>query len=98
MTRWALHLDAESRANLALRARAHGVTRPAYVRALINGRRPGAEPGSEAALADRWWDSRSPSRRVSIWRNHAAAGTNDLAEESGQLSIDDALGCDGGNR
>lgn len=97
MKRWVLGLDPVTEANLALRAKAHGVSRPEYVRALINGQRPGAQPGSLVAKADAWWDHRSPSRRVSIWRNHAAATTNgsEASQGVGQLSIEDALDQEG---
>lgn len=89
MRRWVLRLDEVSRRNLDLRAAAHGVKRPVFVRALINGHRPGAEPGSLAAQADAWWDSRSPERRISIWRNHATTSAREAAEHDDQLSIFD---------
>lgn len=88
MRRWPMGLDPRTEANLRLKASAHGVSRPAYVRALINGERPGAAPGSEAALADAWWDSRSPKRRAAIWRNHANAAAAEGAPED-QLTIFD---------
>lgn len=68
--RWPLGLSEAEWKTLTIKARAHGVSRPEYVRALINGDRPGAAPGSDAAKADTWWDSRKPSRRAAIWRNH----------------------------
>lgn len=71
MHRFPLGLDSETRRNLRDRAKAHGVSQSAYVRALINGHRPGAEPGTEAAIADSWYDSRPPARRVSVAKNHA---------------------------
>lgn len=97
MKPWKLGLDAETERNLNLRAKAHRVSRPVFVRALINGHRPGAVAGTEVALADAWWDARSPSRRVSIWRNHAAATTNasGASQGVGQLSIEDALDPEG---
>lgn len=82
-------LNAAERATLAARAAAHGVSRPAYIRALIMGHRPGAEPGTAAAAADAWWDSRSPARRISIHRNHASAGTVEPDELGGQTTIFD---------
>lgn len=87
MRPWKIGLDPRTRANLDRKARAHGVSRPAYVRSLINGERPGAEPGTTVALADSWWDSRTPARRVSIFRNHANAP--EKAKPDDQLSIDD---------
>lgn len=87
--RWVLGLNAAERATLAARAAAHGVSRPAYVRALIMGHRPGAEPGTAAAAADAWWDSRSPSRRVSIHRNHASGAGVDEEHHGDQATIFD---------
>jgi hypothetical protein len=85
--RWPIGLNAVERATLTARAAAHGVSRPAYVRALIMGHRPGAEPGTAVAAADAWWDSRSPSRRVSIHRNHAAGATVGPDEDGDQPTI-----------
>lgn len=90
MKRWPLLLDDLTRRNLDIRAAAHGVKRPVFVRALINGHRPGADPGSLAAQADAWWDSRSPERRISIWRNHASAATREAHEPDDQLTIFDS--------
>lgn len=69
--RFSLTLDDAQRARLRARAKAHGVNMSKYLRALIDGHRPGAEPGSDAAAADRWYDSRSPARRVAVARYHA---------------------------
>lgn len=96
MKPWKLGLDAETERNLNLKAKAHRVSRPVLVRALINGTRPGAVKGSDVALADAWWDSRSPSRRVNIWRNHVAAANIAVTSGiTGQLSIEDALKTEG---
>lgn len=72
MKRRVFYLDAATEAALREQARRHGVTQGAIVRARITGARPGATPGSDAAKADHWWDSRAPKRRVSIYRNHVA--------------------------
>lgn len=88
MRPWKLLLDERTARNLQIRAAAHGVKRPVFVRALINAERPGADPGSEAALADAWWDSRSPKRRAAIWRNHASTSGDDTVPED-QLTIFD---------
>jgi len=93
MLPWKLYLDTRTRRNLALRAASHGVTRPDYVRALINGDLPGSKPGTDVALADAWWASRKPARRESIWRNHSTASS--IEDASGdQLTIEDAIGGD----
>lgn len=89
MRRWMLGLDPRTARNLTLKAAAHGVTRPVYVRSLINGERPGALPGSQAALADAWWDSRSPARRAAIWRNHAATAESADPTPADQMTIFD---------
>lgn len=88
MRRWTMGLDPRTETALRIKAAAHGVTRPAFVRSLINGDRPGATPGSDAALADAWWDTRSPTRRVSIWRNHASV--TDDEPPADQLTIFDS--------
>jgi hypothetical protein len=96
MRPWRILLDKATRRNLDVKSKAHGVSRPDFVRALINGHRPGAVPGSPAALADAWWDSRTPARRVSIWRNHAT--TSDAVGAShgvGQLTIEDVFASEG---
>lgn len=77
MRRRVFYLDAATEAMLREQAKRHSVSQGAIVRARINGYRPGAEPGSDAAKADAWWDSRSASRRVSIFRNHARAREDD---------------------
>lgn len=87
---WKVGLDARTEANLQAKAKAHGVSRPEYVRALINAERPGARPGSEVALADAWWDSRGPARRVSVWRNHTSGGEL-VDEDQGQATIFEVL-------
>lgn len=89
MTPWKLLLDPRTKQNLRLRSAAHGVYRSVFVRSLINGERPGSEPGSLAAMADAWWDSRSPGRRIAIYRNHVSSlvDTDDPAD---QPSIFDA--------
>lgn len=89
LIRRAFGLDPATDRLLTVKARAHGVSRAAYVRAAINGHRPGADPGSPAALADAWWDSRKPSRRAAIHRNHAAAPAEDDRPDD-QLTIFDA--------
>jgi hypothetical protein len=83
-----LLLDPVTRSRLRSRAKAHGVTQSAFLRALINNHRPGATPGSDVAAADAWWDSRSPARRVSIHRNHAARASVDDGNAD-QLTIFD---------
>jgi hypothetical protein len=82
-------LDPETDRLLTIKARAHGVSRAAFVRAAINGSRPGAEPGSLAAAADQWWDSRTPTRRAAIYRNHANAAAEQEVPAD-QLTIFDA--------
>lgn len=90
MKRWSLGLDARTMRNLNMKAKAHGVSRPEYVRALINNERPGAI--GETALADRWWDSRTPKRRAAIWRNHAATeAATHKAPPRDQTTIYDVL-------
>lgn len=89
MRRWVLRLDERTDRRLRLRAAAHGVSMAVYVRALINGERPGAEPGSAAAQADAWWDSRSPKRRVAIYRNHVTASSRGDDSDDDQLTIFD---------
>lgn len=91
MKPWKLLLDDRTARNLRQRAAAHGVSRPVWVRSLINAELPGSKPGSDVALADAWWASRSPARRASIWRNHAAATA--LEDTTGdQLTILDVIG------
>lgn len=70
MRRRVFYLDAETEAALRAQAKAHGVSMGEIVRSRVRGVRPGATPGSEAAAADQWWDTRPPTRRVSVWRNH----------------------------
>lgn len=88
MRRRVFYLDREAEALLAEQVKAHGVSPGAIVRARIKGHRPGAEPGSAAAAADAWWDSRAPKRRVSIFRNHAAV-KDDTDDHQGQATIFD---------
>lgn len=87
MKRRVFYLDAETEADLRAQAKAHGVSQGEIVRSRISGRRPGATPGSEAAAADHWWDTRTPSRRVSIHRNHAAGASVDPPGDEHQLTI-----------
>lgn len=85
-------LDPETDRLLTLKASAHGVSRAAFVRAAINGSRPGAEPGTMAARADAWWDSRTPKRRAAIWRNHTTTTTDGADEHpEDQSTIFDVL-------
>lgn len=72
MKPWKLLLDDFTERELKVRSQAHGVTRPAYARAAITGRRPGGMPGQVAAAADEWWDHLSPSRRAQVhgWLTH----------------------------
>lgn len=83
MRRRVFYLDAATAANLAAQAASHKVSQGAIVRARINGHRPGAEPGTAAAAADSWWDSRTPKRRVSIFRNHSTV-RDDGDDHAGQ--------------
>lgn len=83
--RWPVLLSAEEWARLTARAAAHRVSRPDFVRSLISGHHPGAQPGTEAAAADAWWDSRSPNRRVAIWRNHTSGQHGDEPENLADL-------------
>lgn len=85
MRKFPVGLDPETAAKLRRDAAAHGVSQAEYVRSLINQRRPGAKPGTVAAAADAWWDSRSPKRRISVYRNHCAA--NDDETDPYQLTI-----------
>lgn len=73
MRRRVFYLDAATESLLREQAKRHGVSQGAIVRARVTGARPGATPGSVVAQADAWWDSRGPSRRVSVWRNHSSA-------------------------
>jgi hypothetical protein len=87
--RRAFDLDDATLTNLRVKAKAHGVTQVEYVRSLINGTRPGDVPGSLAAQASHWWDTRKPDRRVSVWQNHASV-KDTLAEDDAQLTFEDA--------
>lgn len=91
MRRRVFYLDAEAEALLAKQAKAHGVSQGAIVRARIKGHRPGSEPGSAAAAADHWWDTRPPKRRVSIHRNKAGV-KDDTGDHQGQATIFDQEG------
>lgn len=86
MRRKAHYFDAATDSRLRAQAKAHGVSQSAWLRALINGHRAGAEPGTAAAEADHWWDTRSPSRRVSIYRNKAGERADDPTDHD-QLTI-----------
>lgn len=77
---------------LTTRARAHGVTRPDLVRSLIMGSRPGSNPGTEVGMADAWWDSRKPNRRVSIWRNHSTLAADGAGPSDDDLTLFDPAG------
>lgn len=81
--------DAATDRLLRLKAKAHGVSQAAFVRAAVSGQRPGAEPGSIAAAADTWWDSRTPTRRAAIFRNHASVPANNDSPDD-QLAFFDA--------
>lgn len=91
LKRRAFDFDEATLANLRMKAKAHGVSQVEFVRAQINGTRPGARPGSLAAAADRWWDTRKPARRISVWQNHATTKESD-AEDDAQLTFEDATG------
>lgn len=88
MRRRVFYLDAATEAALRAQAKAHGVSQGAIVRARVNGHRPGAEPGNAAAAADLWWDTRTPARRVSIYRNHSTVREPD-APDAAQLPMID---------
>jgi len=66
VARLSVTLDAYHNTELRERARAHGVSKAAFVRAAIIGARPGGGKGEAAEAADRWWDNLSPSRRAGI--------------------------------
>lgn len=71
------YLDTAAEESLRAQAKAHGVSQAAIVRARITGARPGAESNSDVAAADAWWDTRPPTRRVSVHQYHAAGPAPD---------------------
>lgn len=87
MKPWRLLLDPFTARELEVRAAAHGVTRPAYARAAITGRRPGGMPGQPAAAADTWWDHLSPSRRAQVHGWLTAGRGLDQDPDTDQLAM-----------
>lgn len=84
--RFTLTLDQETRDALRARARAHKTTQAGFLRAAINGCRPGGGRGDTAASADAWWDSLPASRRAGIhaWVAQRRSGDDHMP---GQLEI-----------
>jgi hypothetical protein len=85
--RRAFDLDDATLVNLRIKAKAHGVSQVEFIRAAINGTRPGAKPGSLVAKADHWWDTRKPSRRVSVYENHSSDKDADTVDDA-QLTFE----------
>jgi hypothetical protein len=66
--RFPVPLLPSERATIGSRAAAHKTSVAGFMRAAALGVRPGADPGTDTADADDWWDSLPPARRAQIRR------------------------------